>query len=84
MIKNINDSEYIGSNHYDRNKNGNKISIIVTITSIPLRLKLAISNIHDINLDEDTIDNILIKIIGYRIGTYKGYISNNLKKIKKR
>ena len=80
MIKNINGSEYIGPNHYDRNKNGNKISIIVTKTGIPLGLKLAPSNIHDINLVEDTIDNISIKIIGSRIGADKGYISNNLKK----
>jgi hypothetical protein len=80
MIKNINGSEYIGPNHYDRNKNGNKISIIVTKTGIPLGLKLAPSNIHDINLVEDTIDNISIKIIGSRINADKGYISNNLKK----
>ena len=80
MIKNINGSEYIGPNHYDRNKNGNKISIIVTKTGIPLGLKLAPSNIHDINLVEDTIDNISIKIIGSIIGADKGYISNNLKK----
>jgi hypothetical protein len=80
MTKNINGSEYIGPNHYDRNKNGNKISIVVTKTGIPIGLKLAPSNIHDINLVEDTLDNISIKIIGSRIGADKGYISNNLKK----
>jgi hypothetical protein len=79
MTKNINGSEYIGPNHYDRNKNGNKISIVVTKTGIPIGLKLAPSNIHDINLVEDTLDNISIKIIGCRIGADKGYISNNLK-----
>ena len=79
MTKNINGSEYIGPNHYDRNKNGNKISIVVTKTGIPIGLKLAPSNIHDINLVEDTLDNISIKIIGSRIGADKGYISNNLK-----
>jgi len=80
MTKNINGSEYIGPNHYDRNKNGNKISIVVTKTGIPIGLKLAPSNIHDINLVEDTLDNISIKIIGSRIGADKGYISNSLKK----
>ena len=60
MTKNINGSEYIGPNHYDRNKNGNKISIVVTKTGIPIGLKLAPSNIHDINLVEDTLDNISI------------------------
>ena len=40
MIKNINDYEYLGSNHYDRNRNSNKISIIVTKTGISLGLKI--------------------------------------------
>jgi len=44
MIKNINGYEYLGSNHYDRNRNGNKISIIVTKTGIPIGLKLAPAN----------------------------------------
>jgi transposase len=86
MTKNINGYEYIGPNHYDRNKNGNKISIVVTKSGIPLGLKLEPSNIHDINIVNDTIDNISIKIIGSRIGGDKGYIStdlkNNLKKNK--
>jgi len=84
MIKNINGSEYIGPNHYDRNKNGNKITIIVTNNGIPIGLSLAPSNIHDVNLVENTIDNIAIKIVGSRIGADKGYISFSLKeKLKK-
>jgi len=79
MCKNINGSEYTGPNHYDRNKNGNKISIIVTKTGIPIWLKLEPFNIHDINIVNDTIDNISIKIIGSRIGADKGYISSDLK-----
>jgi transposase len=64
---------YIGPNHYDRNKNG-----------IPIGLSLAPSNIHDVNLVENTIDNIAIKIVGSRIGADKGYISFSLKeKLKK-
>jgi transposase len=86
MTKNINGHEYIGPNHYDRNRNGNKISIIVTKSGIPLGLKLEPSNIHDINIVNDTIDNISVKIVGSRIGGDKGYIStdlkNNLKKNK--
>ena len=83
-IKNINGSEYIGPNHYDRNKNGNKITIIVTNNGIPIGLSLAPSNIHDVNLVENTIDNIAIKIVGSRIGADKGYISFSLKeKLKK-
>ena len=86
MTKNINRYEYIGSNHYDRNRNGNKISIVVTKTGIPIGLKLEPSNIHDINIVNDTIDNIAIKIVGSKISGDKGYISselkNNLKKNK--
>ena len=68
---------YNGPNHYDRNKNG-----------IPIGLSLAPSNIHDVNLVENTvqntIDNIAIKIVGSRIGADKGYISFSLKeKLKK-
>jgi hypothetical protein len=49
-------------NHYDRNKNGNKISLIVTKEIISIGLKLAPSNEHDVCLVEDTIDNISVKI----------------------
>lgn len=80
MCKNINGYEYTGPNHYDRNKNGNKISLIVTKQGIPIGLKLAPSNEHDVCLVEDTIDNISIKIVGSRIGGDKGYISKKLKK----
>jgi hypothetical protein len=58
---------YIGSNHYDRNKNGNKITIIVTNNGIPIGLSLAPSNIYDVNL----VENIAIKIVGSRIGLIK-------------
>ena len=47
---------YIGPNHYDRNKNG-----------IPIGLSLAPSNIHNVNLVENTIDNIAIKIVSSKI-----------------
>ena len=79
MTKNINGSEFIGSNHYDRNRNGNKISIVVTKHGIPIGLKLETSNVHDVNIVNDTIDNISIKIVGSRLGADKGYISSTLK-----
>ena len=56
-----------------------EIEIIVTKTGIPIGIKLAPANIHDINLVDDTIDNISIKIVGCRIGADKGYISKKLK-----
>ena len=50
MTKNINGHKFIGSNHYDRNRNGNKISIVVTKHGIPIGIKLETSNVHDINI----------------------------------
>jgi transposase len=84
MIKNIKGTEFLGMNHYDRNRKGNKVSIVVTKTGIPLGMCLSTSNIHDINLIEDTLDDIKIKIIGSRLGGDKGYISKKIKdKLKK-
>ena len=79
MIKNIRGVEFLGSNHYDRNRNGNKVSIVVTKNGIPLGMSLSTSNIHDINLVENTLDDIKIKIVGSRLGGDKGYISKKLK-----
>ena len=79
MIKNIKGTEFLGTNHYDRNRKGNKVSIVVTKNGIPLGMSLSTSNIHDINLVEDTLDDIKIKIVGSRLGGDKGYISKKLK-----
>jgi hypothetical protein len=84
MIKNIKGSEFIGPNHYDRNRNGNKISIVVTSNGIPLGMTLSTSNVHDISIVEDTIDDIKVNIVGSKLGADKGYISEALKdKLKK-
>jgi len=79
MIKNIRGIEFLGSNHYDRNRKGNKVSIVVTKNGIPLGMSLSTSNIHDINIVEDTLNDIKIKIVGSRLGGDKGYISKKLK-----
>jgi transposase len=57
MIKNIKCTEFFDTNHYDRNRKGNKVSIIVTKNGIPLGMCLSTSNIHDINLVEYTLDD---------------------------
>ena len=49
MIKNIRGVEFLDSNHYDRSRNGNKISTVVTKNGIPMRMLLSTSNIHNIN-----------------------------------
>ena len=93
MIKNVGGVEKIGINHYDRYRNGSKVSVIVTSRGIPLGLKMSSSNTHDLELVEDNIKDISVKVIGSRlIGELdrrsklkiedfnKGYISASLKR----
>ena len=80
MIKNVGGVEKIGVNHYDRYRNGSKVSVIVTSKGIPLGLKMTSSNIHDLDLVEDNIKDISIKVIGSRLIGDKGYISSSLKR----
>ena len=85
MIKNINGHDFTGANHYDRNRKGNKISVIVNDKGIPISLHLSTSNIHDSKLIEKTINNTSIQIISSRLIADKGYINSKLKrKLKKK
>jgi len=79
MIKNIQGRDGIGINHYDRGRKGVKISVIVTNQGIPLGMKVSKSNIHDLNLVNETIDDIKIKIVGSRLVGDKGYVSSKMK-----
>ena len=79
MIKNNRGIDLLGPNHYDRFRKGNKISIVVTNTGIPLGMTINKSNVHDINLVEDNLDDITIKIVNSRLGGDKGYNSAKLK-----
>lgn len=79
MIKNNRGIDLLGPNHYDRFRKGNKISIVVTNTGIPLGMTMNKSNVHDINLVEDNLDDITIKIVNSRLGGDKGYNSSKLK-----
>lgn len=80
MIKNVKGVDLIGSNHYDRYRNGSKVSVIVTRNGYPLGIKISGSNRHDSNMVIDNLNDIKIKIIGSRLIGDKGYISKKLKK----
>ena len=80
MIKNIKGVDNIGQNHYDRYRNGNKISVVVTDNGIPLGFSFERANIHDINLVDSTLDDIKIKIVNSKLLSDKGYNSKELKK----
>ena len=79
-IKNVNGSEKIGKNHYDRFFNGTKLSLIVTENKIPIGLAYDGSNVSDITLVESTINNFLVKIKDCIIFGDKGYNSSKLEK----
>ena len=60
MIKNVRGVDCIGKNHYDRYRNGNKVTIVVTDKGIPIGMNLAKANIHDTKLVIDTLNDIQI------------------------
>ena len=76
MIKNIRGHDQTGVNHYDRGRKGNKVTVLVTSSGIPLAVTFDKSNVHDLNLVEQTIDQVTLKIIGSRIIADKGYVSS--------
>ena len=79
MIKNYYGSDSTGPNHYDRGRSGNKISVVVTDSGIPLGIKISTSNIHDSTLLVGTLDKIKITIAKSRIIADKGYVGRRLK-----
>lgn len=84
MIKNINGKDNTGRNHYDRNRKGNKITVLVNSIGIPLSIVLSPANIHDAKLTETVINNSVIKIPKTKIVSDKGYINQKVKNKLKR
>lgn len=84
MIKNINGKDLLGRNHYDRNRKGNKITVLVNSKGIPISIHLAKANIHDAKLIEDSIDVAAVKIVGSKLIGDKGYINHVVKRKIKR
>ena len=79
MIKNINGKDNTGRNHYDRNRKGNKITVLVNSIGIPISIVLSPANIHDAKLTETAINNSVIKIVKTKIISDKGYINQKVK-----
>jgi transposase len=80
MVKNRQgSSREVGINHYDRGRNGNKLSVVVTSSGIPLSLQITNSNVHDIHVAEAGITDICMKVVGSRLIADKGYNSQALK-----
>lgn len=79
MIKNFKDIDLLGKNHYDRNRLGNKITLIVSSNGIPLSISLTTANHNDTTQVIPAIQNIPIKIIRPKLIADGGYVSNSLK-----
>jgi len=79
MIKNIRGIDETGINHYDRGKQGNKVTVVVNEKGIPLGIHVNTANKHDTTLVIDTLQDIKIKTLGSRLIADKGYISKKLK-----
>ena len=84
MIKNINGKDNTGRNHYDRNRKGNKITVLVNSIGIPISIVLSPANIHDAKLTETVINNSVIKVLKTKIISDKGYINQKVKNKLKR
>lgn len=81
MIKNMNGTECLGSNHYDRGRKAVKLSIICDQNKVPLSVSFYKANIHDVNTINNSIKNLPNKIFNDKrrntnIIADKGYIIN--------
>ena len=81
MIKNLYGKENIGMNHYDRNKNGTKITTIVDSIGVPVTIPfITPANINDVELIEPIIDKaLIISKKSLSIIADKGYINEGIK-----
>lgn len=85
MIKNINGSDMLGRNHFDRNRLATKMSVVCDQNKVPLSATFYQANNHDASTIESSLEAIPFKI--HRNKKYhsilvgdKGYISKKEKK----
>ena len=77
MIKNIGGVDFLGKNHYDRNRKGNKITVIISENGIPLSMSMTTANVADVKEVLPCFENIQIQVkVGSRLIGDKGYVSN--------
>lgn len=84
-IKNINGSDLIGRNHYDRFRHSTKLHTIIDDNNIPINYKFTAGNVNDSKLTEKLITEKIDKLVVDKrriinlIGD-KGYFNDKLKK----
>jgi transposase len=79
MIKNINGRDCIGHNHYDRNRNGTKLNVIIDDNSIPIGHVLVGANTNDSTLITPTIEKIQSLHRNSYVIADKGYINEKIR-----
>ena len=83
-IRNMNGSDKLGINTKDKNKKGNKISVIVDAYGMPISIKVVKGNKHDIRILFPNINNIKsMNFLNVDLIGDKGYVSSYNKKMLK-
>ena len=80
LIKNVKGVDLLGKNHYDRNRKGNKLTLIISSNGLPVSISLTTANRHDLLEVIPAIENIQVKIISSRLVADRGYVSKSLQK----
>ncbi len=81
-IRNMNGHDKLGINAKDKNKKGNKISVIVDANGIQISIKIVEANKHDIRILYPNINRIKnVKFKNVNLMADKGYINKNIKKM---
>ena len=62
MIKNMNGTECLGSNHYDKGRKAVKLSIICDNNKVPLSVSFYKANEYDVNTIDNSIKDIPLEI----------------------
>ena len=84
MIKTLKGGETIGPNHYDRNRNGCKVTMIVDGNGIPLSFIITSANESDVKVAPAVLDEYRIRKPSYNEQTLnadKGYDSEHFRTI---
>lgn len=79
MIKNFKGIDMVGKNHYDRNRLGNKITLVISDNAIPIGISLATANVNDQTQIFPVLHNIDVKIKKSKLIADGAYVSQSLK-----
>ena len=79
MIKNFKGVDLLGKNHYDRNRKGNKITLIISNNGIPISISLTTANTNDQMKVIPALNSSSLKIKNATLAADGAYVSKALK-----